>query len=48
MKPTIKNRIKLWWHCLIHLHREVRVGKGNAFWFIITSISCSDCDYGSE
>ncbi len=50
MKPTIRNKIKLWWHCLIHLHcegteSEKRPGK---LFFKTTAIYCYTCSYGKE
>ncbi len=54
MKPTTINRIRLWWHCVTHLHREGNTYSTNkqldkmTFSLIgdLISIQCMDCDYG--
>lgn len=39
IKNTLKNRIKLWWHCLIHHHsRGIFAADGEIF--------CMNCEYG--
>lgn len=38
MNPTLKNRVKLWWHCLIHLHQEVELWVGDKH-----DIECYTC-----
>lgn len=37
IKNTLRNRIKLWWHCLIHLHCRGIFADGK--------ILCLDCEY---
>ena len=29
MKPTLLNKAKLWWHCLIHFHRYAELSYSN-------------------
>jgi hypothetical protein len=41
MRDNPVNCIKLWWHCLIHWHRECQIGGGSN-----PEIGCYDCDYG--
>lgn len=48
MKATIINKIKLWWHCLTHLHREFSEGHQRGWFYKKRSISCWDCGYGNE
>ena len=45
MKLTLKNVIKLWWHCLIkHHHLDHAYTPDDS----ITIIFCMECDYGQE
>jgi len=46
MKATLLNKIRLWWHCLINMHRELSAGKFNGWLYIKEDISCLECDYG--
>jgi hypothetical protein len=42
MKPTLFNRVKLWFHCLTRFHQDYEMqmyGK-------IDSIGCVDCEVG--
>jgi hypothetical protein len=42
MRPTLTNRIKLWWHCLIHFHRASIY---KVTWEVY-KIDCMNCQYG--
>jgi len=53
MVPIFRNRIRLWWHCLVHFHRDYnrdyRIGfidKDDLY--PKDSIGCLDCDYKKE
>lgn len=41
MKPTVWNKLKLFFHCLIHPHRTVVVNDRDEEY-----IMCWDCGYG--
>jgi len=41
LQDTIGNNLKLWWHCLAHLHRSYRIQYFNDIDLI--SIGCADC-----
>jgi len=40
MKNTRQNKIRLWWHSLIHLHRSIYCTDG--------FMCCLNCNYGRE
>lgn len=40
MRGTIKNGLKLWWHCLIKWHQGIEVTNG-----LGTEIFCGSCGY---
>jgi len=42
MKPTAINKIKLWWHCFTHMHKEVSVETFDE----VLGIECGGCNYG--
>lgn len=46
MDPTFKNRIKLFFHCLFHLHQSYSVGVYNSIEGVgfTTGIGCSTCE----
>lgn len=52
MKPTLKNKIRLWWHCLVRFHHKQKRYEtiSNPIERIqvklLKSISCADCGYG--
>jgi hypothetical protein len=55
MKPTVRNIVRLWWHCLIHLHRECylysifdKISETELKFPSdeLKSIRCGDCEYG--
>ena len=41
LQDTIWNNIKLWWHCLTHLHRSYKIQYFKEVDLI--SIGCADC-----
>lgn len=56
MRPTRINHIKVWCHCLMHLHRKAnyfgtmkQIDK-TTFALIgdLEDISCLDCNYGNK
>jgi len=54
MKPTLLNRIKVWWHCLIHLHQPINVTEGvnlpGGIYIPLkrVKVGCWTCGYGKE
>lgn len=53
MKATLLNRIKVWWHCLIHFHQQIDYTEGKEIFGIYIplrriKVGCWTCSYGEE
>lgn len=46
MTPTLRNRIKVWWHCLIRFHRGATLWSMTIGPWERKDVYCADCEYG--